>query len=330
MLICLFKFEDIGPSLVFTVSDKNMSFDESIRDKFRFAGTVTFSLVYQGVLSLEDVALELYGPMPFAFANEFVQFAFSFLVDDPSITDKRMRNKTLGLLLMLVPEKVGKIDDFREELEKMLIYKFRNITNIKEVTKELLTEMIEEYNKIVTNLLNIQQAESLSEEIFTILKEKKISLKRNICTIYSRSTSQLINSFYGSFLNSIPFESTMFTHEGYGEIISSTFEIYFFKNNNYQQEKIKNCNTLILIVDIEHDKSKDIHAILDEIKGADKKIGFVIKLPNDIEKGSKLYANFMLDIHSTISDNPFFSATFHSLSELRHKFMEAFLWALSI
>jgi len=315
------------------VSDKNVSFDERIKDKFRFAGIITFSLVFQGMISLDDVALELYGPMPFAFANEFVQFAFSFLVDDPNVGDKRMKNKTLGLLLMLVPEKIGKIDDFRDELQKLLLRKFKDIRNIEEVTKKLLMEIIDGYNRIAANLLNIQQAESLSEGIYsTLIEEPQTIVKRRICTVYSKVTFRLIKKFFGSFLNSVPFESTIFTKEGYGEIIASTFELYFFEENRYQEERINDSTTLILVVDIEHRSDEKIIKVLNITKSAPdtKKIALIIKLPEDIEKGSKLYAKFMLNIQQIVSEHPFFSATFQTLSELRHKLMEAFLWALSV
>ncbi|MHA1223917.1 MAG: hypothetical protein ACTSP3_11855, partial [Candidatus Heimdallarchaeaceae archaeon] len=114
MLICFFKLEDIGPTLVDMVLDQNFETTEDVIDKFQFSGSFTYSLIFQGMVTIEDFSSELYGPFPFAFSTGFVQYAFPFIVEDKTMKDKRMKNKSFGLLLMLVPEMVSKIDTFRE------------------------------------------------------------------------------------------------------------------------------------------------------------------------------------------------------------------------
>ena len=142
MLICLFKLEEVGPNLVEMVLDKNVEFSQDTIDKFTFSGSVTYSLIFQGMVTLEDMTTELYGPFPFAFSSGFVQYTFSFIAEDKTMTDIRMKEKTLGLLIMLVPEMVAKVDTFREELAKLLIYKFHKIYKISHVDTKFLKEII--------------------------------------------------------------------------------------------------------------------------------------------------------------------------------------------
>ena len=70
MLVCLFKLEEVGPNLVEMVLDSNIEIDQDTIDKFTFSGTVTYSLVFQGMVTLEDMVSELYGPFPFAFSTQ--------------------------------------------------------------------------------------------------------------------------------------------------------------------------------------------------------------------------------------------------------------------
>ena len=173
MLICLFKLEDIGPALATMVVDKNVETDEDVVDKFQFSGSFTYSLIFQGMVTIDDFVSELYGPFPFAFSAGFVQYAFSFISEDKSVKDQRMGKKTFGLILMLVPEMVSKIDTFREELAKLLIYEFHNIYKISQVDNDFLSKIIKSYNKIISNLFNTKQADLLSEQIFEFIKVKE-------------------------------------------------------------------------------------------------------------------------------------------------------------
>ncbi|MHA1446292.1 MAG: hypothetical protein ACTSSN_06350, partial [Candidatus Heimdallarchaeaceae archaeon] len=92
MLICLFRLEDVGPNLVEIVKNKNVEFDQDTIDKFTFSGSVTYSLVFQGMITLEDTSTELYGPFPFASSSGFAQYAFSSIAEDKTMKDQRMKN----------------------------------------------------------------------------------------------------------------------------------------------------------------------------------------------------------------------------------------------
>ena len=173
MLVCLFRLEDVGPNLVEMVLDKNVEFDQDTIDKFTFSGSVTYSLVFQGMVTLEDMSSELYGPFPFAFSSGFVQYAFSFIAGDKTMKDERMKEKTLGLIIMLVPEMVSKIDSFREELAKVLLYKFHKVYKINQVNTAFLKDIISSYNDILKDLLSFKQADLLSEQILEFLQKKK-------------------------------------------------------------------------------------------------------------------------------------------------------------
>ena len=69
MLICLFKLEDIGPTLSKMIADQDVHFDETTVDKFRFSGTMTYSLIFQGMVALDDMTSELYGRFSYIIFN---------------------------------------------------------------------------------------------------------------------------------------------------------------------------------------------------------------------------------------------------------------------
>lgn len=329
MLICLFKLEDIGPKLAQMVIDKSIEFDQNIIDKFSFAGSITYSLVFQGMTSLEEMRSELYGPFPFAFSTGFVQYAFSFLVQDDTIQDQRMQNKTLGLLLMLVPEIVSKIEDFREELAKIVFYKFRNITHIRQVDNKLLTEIIEEYNAICTRLLNEKLARELSEQLIDMIKsvghetEEKTS---HLTIVYHDEYETMIKSLYTSLLASLPYEETNYK-EDVSIIKTANLELRMFDEKIISSSDIAKTDGLFFVLNITKPFTEKIISLLAEYKTG--KIGIVINLPADLEKGSKLYAKFFEQIQQYLGEHPFFSANFSSISEFKHKMLEALLWGLS-
>ncbi|MHA1684932.1 MAG: hypothetical protein ACTSYD_00840 [Candidatus Heimdallarchaeaceae archaeon] len=329
MLICLFKLEDIGPKLELMTLDKNIEFDEIVIEKFRFSGSITYSLVFQGMVSLDEMQSELYGPFPFAFSSGYVQYAFSFLVADSEMKDERMRNKTLGLLLMLVPEIVSKIDDFREELAKVIFYKFRNITDIEQVNEKLLTEIIEEYNKICIRLLNEKLAKQLSEQLFDMIQsfsKKGEERVTRILVLFTDEHQDIVRNFYTSLLSSLPYEETEYK-EDISYIKTKTLEIQIIEQDKVTADAVFKEDAVFFVINIANPYTEKIMDILSKYKQG--KIGLVVDLPDDLEKGSKMYAKFFSKIQKCLGDNPFFSANFNSASEFKHKMLEALFWGLS-
>ena len=329
MLICLFKLEDDGPTIVNMVSDQNVEFDDTVSEKFRFSGSITYSLVFQGMVTIDDLSSELYGPFPFAFSSGFVQYAFSFLAEDKTIKDKRMKKKTLGLVLMLVPEMVSKIDDFREELAKILIYKFHSIQKISEVDEGFLTEIVKSYNKILSNLLKSKQAELLSKQLLEFLQQTKAKKKQqnNIAIIYPKEYTNTVKSYYSSLLASLPYESTNYS-KSEADIITPSYNFTFKLESNVEEDFINSQQALIMIIDVANKKYDAIYKILSNLKEA-VKVAVVVSLPNNIEKASHQYAKFFTGLQRYISGMPFFSASFETKYDFKTKMLEALFWTLS-
>ncbi|MHA1667967.1 MAG: hypothetical protein ACTSUR_04840 [Candidatus Heimdallarchaeaceae archaeon] len=331
MLICFFKLEDIGPTLVDMVLDQNFETTEDVIDKFQFSGSFTYSLIFQGMVTIEDFSSALYGPFPFAFSTGFVQYAFPFIVEDKTMKDKRMKNKSFGLLLMLVPEMVSKIDTFREELEKLLIYRFRNINKVEEVNKEFLSDILKYYNKIVTYLLSSKQANLLSKQLFEFLDTARYAKKKtqfaNISIIYPRSFREKMKKIYESFLSSLPYLETSYL-KSRAVIKTKKYVFHFCEELEVDEKKIDTQDALIFIVDVANKKYKEVYTILSKRKNKSK-IALVVSLPEDLEKASTLYAKFFTKLQLYVSDQPFFSANFTSIFELKAKMLEAIFWTLS-
>ncbi|MEE9411133.1 MAG: hypothetical protein V3V41_09425 [Candidatus Heimdallarchaeota archaeon] len=331
MLICLFKLEDIGPVLADMILDQNVVIDETTIEKFSFSGSITYSLIFQGMLHLEDMTSELYGPFPFAFSSGFVQYAFSFIAEDKTVKDKRMKKNTLGLVLMLVPEIVSKIDDFREELAKILIYKFHSIYKINQVNKEFLSDIIQSYNKILTDLLSSQQAVMLSKQIIDFLAVKPVpSAKKeleNLAVIYPEKYTTLIKNYYASFLSSLPYQETSFD-DIKAIIKTKNYAFHFRREDQVEEDFINTQKAIIFLVDISNRKYKTTYTVLSKLEEKPK-IALVVSLPEDIEKASHQYAKFFTGLEGYISGMPFFSASFTSTSEFKAKMLEALFWTLS-
>jgi len=330
MLICLFKLEDVGPTLSKMVVDQDVHFDETTVDKFRFSGTMTYSLIFQGMVTLDDMVSELYGPFPFAFSSGFVQYAYSFMVDDTTVQDKRMKHKTIGLLLMLVPEMVSKIDDFREELAKSLVYRFRKIYKIEQVDDIFLTDIIKEYNNTVTRLLNQQQAEQLSGQIITFLQEKpdpKKETELNFSVIYPIEYTELVRNYFATLLSSLPYEESVYKRdEAY--IKTSTSKLTLVTNTSLTKEFIEKQKALIFLVNINEGEYHYIYDLLSDL-GSSPKIATVMSLPENLEAASKKYADFFVGLQEKIHGLPYFSASYTGVSEFKSKMLEALLWALT-
>ena len=329
MLICLFKLEDVGPSLVHMVSDKSDEFDDTVIEKFRFSGSITYSLVFQGMVSIEDLSTELYGPFPFAFSSGFVQYAFSFIAEDRSIKDKRMKSKTLGLVLMLVPEMMSKIDDFREELAKILLYKFHNIHKISQVNKAFLSNIIKSYNKVVTDLLSTQQADLLSEQLVNFVQMKPSKKKKitEIGIIYPKEYVELIKNYYASFMSSLPYEASSFSKEN-AYIKTKNYSFNFKRDTLVDDEFTTPLQSLVFIVDVANKDYKEVYSILSNLK-TKPKIALVVSLHENIEKASTSYAKFFTGLQRYIEGLAFFSASFTSTYDFKSKMLEAIFWTLS-
>ena len=129
--------------------------------------------------------------------------------------DQRMKNKTLGLIIMLVPEMVSKIDTFREELAKVLLYKFHKVYKINQVNRVFLKDIISSYNKILKDLLSFKQAELLSEQILEFLQVKEKPKKKKTITdigvIYPKEYTSFIKIYYASLLGSMPYTETTYS-----------------------------------------------------------------------------------------------------------------------
>ncbi|MHA1482383.1 MAG: hypothetical protein ACTSUP_05580 [Candidatus Heimdallarchaeaceae archaeon] len=330
MLICLFKLEDDGPTIVNMVSDKNVEFDENVTEKFIFSGSITYSLVFQGLVTFDDLSSELYGPFPFAFSSGFVQYAFSFLAEDKTIKDQRMKKKTLGLVLMLVPEMLSKIDDFREELAKTLIYKFHNVKKIGDVDEKFLGSIIHSYNKVLADLMESKQAELLSSQLLEFIQQKPKPRKKdllNLAFIYTKASIDMVKRYYNSLLSSLPYVSTNYSEE---EAIIRTKQYNFSLklDSNVDEDFINAQKALILIIDVSGKKYQPFYKLLSKLK-KEVKIAVVISLPNDIEKASHQYAKFFTGLQRYISGMPFFSASFTTPHDFKTKMLEALFWALS-
>ncbi|MCG3222985.1 MAG: hypothetical protein H7647_00855 [Candidatus Heimdallarchaeota archaeon] len=330
MLICLFKLEDDGPTIVNMVSDKNVEFDENVTEKFMFSGSITYSLVFQGMVTFDDLSSELYGPFPFAFSSGFVQYAFSFLVEDKTMKDQRMKKKTLGLVLMLVPEMLSKIDDFREELAKTLIYKFHSVKKIQDVDEKFLSGIIQSYNKVLADLMESKQAELLSSQLLDFIQQKPKPLKKdplNLAIIYPKAFIYIVKRYYNSLLSSIPYVTTSYSKEE-AIIRTKQHNISIKLVSNIDEEFINNQKALILVIDVASKKYETFYKLLSNLK-KELKIAVVISLPNDIEKASHQYAKFFTGLQRYISGMPFFSASFTSPHDFKTKMLEALFWALS-
>ncbi len=331
MLICLFKLEEVGPNLVEMVLDKNVDFSQDTIDKFTFSGSVTYSLIFQGMVTLEDMTSELYGPFPFAFSSGFVQYAFSFIADDKTMVDKRMKEKTLGLLIMLVPEMVSKVDTFREELAKVLLYKFHKIYKISQVNEKFLKEIISSYNKILQDLLSFQQADLLSTQILEFLDTpdtpKKKKTVTNISIIYPNEFVPKIKKYYASLLSSLPYEESFYS-EDKAQIKTPTYEFNFLKDTLVSEEFLNSQKAIILLVDVKNKKYKNIYEVTSKLKNP-LKIALVVSLPDNIQKASTEYAKFFTGLQRYIGSMPFFSASFSSRYEFKTKMLEALFWTIS-
>jgi hypothetical protein len=330
MLICLFKLEDDGPTIVNMVSDKNIEFDENVTEKFIFSGSITYSLVFQGMVSFDDLSSELYGPFPFAFSSGFVQYAFSFLAEDKTMKDQRMKKKTLGLVLMLVPEILSKIEDFREELAKILIYKFHNVKKIGEVNEKFLGSIIQSYNKVLIDLMESKQAELLSAQLLDFIKQKPKPRKKdllNLAIIYPKAFIEMVKKSYNSLLSSLPYVTTSYTEEE-AIIRTKSFNFSLKLDSCVDENFLNSQKALILIIDVSGKKYEPFYKLLSKLK-KELKIAVVISLPNDIEKASHQYAKFFTGLQRYISGMPFFSASFTTPHDFRTKILEAIFWALS-
>ncbi len=330
MLVCLFKLEEIGPDLVEMVLDKNVEFSQETIDKFTFSGSVTYSLIFQGMLTLDDMTTELYGPFPFAFSSGFVQYAFSFIAEDKTMTDERMKEKTLGLLIMLVPEMVSKIDTFREELAKTLIYKFHKIYKISQVDTQFLKDIITSYNEILQDLLSSQQAELLSKQILEFLKSTPKPKKKDIqkiAIVYPDEFSGNIKKYYASLLSSLPYTETSFS-ENKAYIQTPTYEFNFIKDIAVTEDFLKSQKAMILLADVKNKRYKSVYDVASMIKSP-MKIALVVSLPEKIEKASTEYAKFFTGLQRYLGSMPFFSASFNSSYEFKSKMLEALFWTLS-
>lgn len=331
MLICLFRLEDVGPNLVEMVLDRNVEFDQDTIDKFTFSGSVTYSLVFQGMVTLDDMASELYGPFPFAFSSGFVQYAFSFIAADKTMKDKRMKEKTLGLIIMLVPEMVSKIDTFREELAKVLLYKFHKVYKINQVNTVFLKDIISSYNKILQDLLSFKQADLLSEQILEFLQVKEKPRKKetiiDIGVIYPKEYTSFIKKYYASLLGSLPYTET--TYSGDKAVIKTqTHEFSFVMDSKVEDNYLNKQSALILLANVKGKKFSTLYQVLKKLKSKPK-IALVVSLPDNIEKASGEYAKFFTGLQRYIGDLPFFSASFNTNYEFKTKMLEALFWTLS-
>ena len=331
MLICLFRLEEVGPNLVEMVLDKNVEFDQDTIDKFTFSGSVTYSLVFQGMVTLDDMSSELYGPFPFAFSSGFVQYAFSFIAGDKTMKDERMKEKTLGLIIMLVPEMVSKIDAFREELAKVLLYKFHRVYKISQVDRAFLKGIIKSYNDILKDLLSFKQADLLSEQILEFLQEKKKPSKKQTKTkigvIYPKDFTSFVKKYYASLLGSLPYVETSYSEET--ALIKTEFHEFSFMNYvNVNEDYLNNQNALILLADVRGRKYNPLFEIIKGLKSRPK-IATVVSLYDNIEKASTEYAKFFTGLQRYIGDLPFFSASFNTNYEFKTKMLEALFWTLS-
>ncbi len=331
MLVCLFRLEDVGPNLVEMVLDKNVEFDQDTIDKFTFSGTVTYSLVFQGMVTLDDMSSELYGPFPFAFSSGFVQYAFSFIAGDKTMKDKRMKEKTFGLIIMLVPEMVSKIDAFREELAKVLLYKFHKVYKISQVDTAFLKDIINSYNEILKDLLSFKQADLLSEQILEFLQAKKKPAKKQPITkigvIYPTEFTSFIKNYYASLLGSLPYTETSYS-EDIAIIRTATHEFNFMNYLNADEKYVNTQSALILLADVRGRKYNPLFEIIEGLKSRPK-IATVVSLYEDIEKASTEYAKFFTGLQRYIGDLPFFSASFNTNYEFKTKMLEALFWTLS-
>ncbi len=331
MLICLFRLEDVGPNLVEMVLDRNVEFDQDTIDKFTFSGSVTYSLVFQGMVTLDDMASELYGPFPFAFSSGFVQYAFSFIAADKTMKDKRMKEKTLGLIIMLVPEMVSKIDTFREELAKVLVYKFHKVYKINQVNTVFLKDIISSYNKILQDLLSFKQADLLSEQILEFLQVKEKPRKKETITdigvIYPKEYTSFIKKYYASLLGSLPYTETNYSGDK-AVIKTQTHEFSFVMDSKVEDNYLNKQSALILLANVKGKKFSTLYQVLKKLKSKPK-IALVVSLPDNIEKASGEYAKFFTGLQRYIGDLPFFSASFNTNYEFKTKMLEALFWTLS-
>ncbi|MHA1116174.1 MAG: hypothetical protein ACTSPJ_08360 [Candidatus Heimdallarchaeaceae archaeon] len=327
MLIALFKLEDIGPALTQMVTSEETQFEEEIIDKFEFSGAMTYSLVFQGVVDIDEISSELYGPFPFAFSEGFVQYAFSFLVDDPTMQDKRMKKKTIGLLLCLVPEIVSKIDDFREEFAKLLIYKFHNIKSIDQVDEKLLTSIVNEYERIVRELLSVSQANLLTQELKELISKGLFKTKvKKIALLYSKKEVEKIKNSFASFLLTLPFTFVKFEDE-VGIIKTKTFQFSIIPLEEIDSNIANEQEVLLLMLDIMKEKYLSLKDSLLKKKNL-KKIGVLIRYNVDIEKLSEEYGAFFNNLQDILNNVTFFSSSYSTTKEFKTKLLEAFFWGL--
>ncbi len=328
MLISLFKLEDIGPALTHMACEEGIELEKEVIEKFEFSGAMTYSLVFQGTIDLSEIASELYGPFPFAFSDGFVQYAFSFIADDPSMKDKRMKKKTIGLLLCLVPELVSKIDDFRDEFEKMLVYKFHNVTLITQVDDDFLKDIIDEYQQIVTNLLNENQATILSDQLKQFVSKGLLKEKgtKNVVLAYNKEDNEKIRLAFANLLLSLPYIDVVF-NEKEARITTSSFTLYFIQLSKIDPKSISEQHAVLFLLDIMKSDYSAIYNLLKEVQ-IPPKIGVILAQDKDLEAMSKKYGEFFIGLSDYIKDAAFFSSSYMTTQEFKTKLLEAIFWAL--
>jgi len=242
-----------------------------------------------------------------------------------------MKGKTLGLIIMLVPEMLSKIDTFREELAKLLLYKFHKVEKISEVKKAFLVDLIKSYNKILVDLLSTKQADLLSEQLISFLQAKpapsKKKTKTKIGIIYPKEHIDSIKKYYASLLGSLPYLETSYSSDK-AIITTAAYEFNFMLDTKVEEMSLNSQNSLILLVDVKKKTYKTLYQLLSKLE-TKMKIALVVSLPNNIEKASTEYAKFFTGLEGYISGLPFFSASFSSNYEFKSKMLEAIFWTLS-
>ncbi|MHA1304252.1 MAG: hypothetical protein ACTSQE_05255 [Candidatus Heimdallarchaeaceae archaeon] len=328
MLISLFKLTDIGPSLTNMVTNENIYLEKEVIEKFEFSGAMTYSLIFQGTIDLGEIASELYGPFPFAFSNGFVQYAFSFIADDPSMKDERMQKKTIGLLLCLIPEIVSKIDDFREEFEKMLVYRFHGIKFIEQVDDTLLKEIVEDYNQIVTDLLNDTQANLLFQQLKQLV-DKDISQEqevKRILLIYPKKELEKIRNSFANLLLSLPYTKVCY-NEKEAFIQTRSFILNFVKYDTINKKLLNDQDTMLFMFDVMKNNYQVVYDIVKRLETRPK-IGVIVSQCSNLENMSKKYGDFFIGLQEYIGDVAFFSSSYYTTKEFKAKLLEALFWAL--
>ena len=241
-----------------------------------------------------------------------------------------MKKKTLGLVLMLVPEMLAQFDDFREELAKILIYKFHNIKKIGDVNEKFLGSIIHSYNKILTDLMESKQADLLSAQLIDFIQQKPKPRNKdplNLAIIYPKAYIDSVKRYYNSLLSSLPYETTDYAEEE-ANIRTKQYNFSIRLDTNVDEDFINAQKVLILIIDVSGKKYEPFYKLLSKLK-KELKIAVVISLPDDIEKASHQYAKFFTGLQRYISGMQFFSASFTTSYDFKTKMLEALFWSLS-